>query len=123
VTELPASLFVYRNAWNEPEVGGIRPLLVESLAADCLFVDPAHTCTGVDEIEAMIREFRTTFPTSRYDLTSGVDGHNQRYRYRWIAQLDAGTAVEGMDVTTVNAAGQIERIDGFFGDFDPLPPS
>ena len=29
--------------------------------------------------------------------------------------------IPGMDVTTVNEAGRIERIDGFFGNFAPLP--
>ncbi len=118
--DLPESLFTYRSAWNEPDTAAIRPMLEASLTADCLFVDPAHICRGVDEIDAMIREFRTTFPRSTYQLTSGIDGHNQRFRYRWCAQLDPDTAVEGIDVTTVDSRGLIERIDGFFGDFPAI---
>lgn len=86
--ELPRSLFVYRDAWNTLDSQEIRPLLEESLDPNCLFVDPAHVCNGIGEIESMIREFRTGFPTSTYELASGIDGHNRRYRYRWTARLD-----------------------------------
>jgi SnoaL-like domain len=118
--ELPNSLFVYRDAWNTLNADEIRPLLERSLEPDCLFVDPAHVCRGIGEIEAMIREFRAGFPASTYVLASGVDGHNCRYRYRWTAHLDEDTVVDGMDFTTVATTGLIERIDGFFGDFAPI---
>ncbi len=118
--ELPRSLFVYRDAWNTLDSQEIRPLLEESLDPNCLFVDPAHVCNGIGEIESMIREFRAGFPTSTYELASGIDGHNRRYRYRWTARLDNSTTVDGMDVTTVTTSGLIERIDGFFGDFAPM---
>ncbi len=117
---LPDSLFVYRDAWNAVDTAAVRGLLERSITPDCEFIDPAHVCRGIDEIEAMILEFRVTFPTGTYLLASGIDGHNGRYRYRWIAQLSEDIAVDGMDVTTVAANGLLERIDGFFGDFAPV---
>ncbi len=116
---IPESLVHYLSAWNERDTQRIRAHLHRSVADDVLFVDPAHTTTNVDELEAMIREARETLPEEEYRLASAIDGHNNRYRYRWEVHRPGEPPIPGMDVTTVNAAGLIERIDGFFGDFAP----
>jgi len=120
MSDIPESFFHYLAAWNEPEPSRIRAHLEKSVATDVLFVDPAHTTHGIDELEAMIRRARAERPNAAYVRTTGVDGHNLRYRYRWTAQLDPDVAVPGMDVTTVDEHGAIVRIDGFFGDFVPM---
>lgn len=116
----PRSLTEYLAAWNEREPDAIRSHLERSVTPDVVFVDPANQVTGIDAVERMIREARTEAPDAIYELASGVDGHNRRYRYRWAVRLDEATVVPGMDVTTVDPAGRIERIDGFFGDFPDL---
>ncbi len=116
---IPESFEHYLSAWNERDTQRIRAHLDRSVADDVLFVDPAHTTTNVDELEAMIREARETLPEAEYRLASAIDGHNNRYRYRWEVHRPGEAPIPGMDVTTVNAAGLIERIDGFFGDFAP----
>lgn len=116
---IPESFAHYMSAWNERDTKRIRAHLDRSVADNVLFVDPAHTTTNVDELEAMIREARETLPEAEYRLASAIDGHNNRYRYRWEVHRPSEPPIPGMDVTTVNGAGLIERIDGFFGDFVP----
>jgi hypothetical protein len=120
MSEIPETFFHYLAAWNEVDPSLVRTHLEKAVAPDVLFVDPANTTRDVNELEAMIVRARRERPTATYLRTSGVDGHNGRYRYRWEAHLDDKLAVAGMDVTTVDDRGRIVRIDGFFGDFPPL---
>lgn len=120
MTEIPASFALYLAAWNEPDTGRIRAHLEKAVSPDVLFVDPANTTRGIDALEAMIKTAREERPTAAYLRTSGVDGHNRRYRYRWEAHIDGKLAMPGMDVTTVDEAGAIVQIDGFFGEIPPL---
>jgi len=121
MNDVPESLPIYLDAWNEPDPGKVRGHLDRSCAPDVLFVDPAHTTRGIDELEAMIvRARRDERPTASYHRTSGVDGHNLRYRYLWEVRIDGKAVMPGMDVTTTDAQGRIVQIDGFFGEFPPL---
>jgi hypothetical protein len=119
---VPASFAHYLAAWNEPDVAQIRSHLDRSVTPDVVFADPANHTVGVDALEAMIRQARIEIPTAEYVQTTAVDGgHDRRYRYRWEVRVDGVTVVTGMDCTAVDANGRIERLDGFFGDFPPLP--
>ena len=120
MTNVPASFFHYLAAWNTSKPNRIRDHLERAVAPDVLFVDPANPPRGIDELEATIVKARADRPTATYHMTSGIDGHNQRYRYLWEVRIDGKLAVSGMDVTTVDANGAIVQIDGFFGDFPPL---
>ncbi len=120
MSEIPAAFFDYLAAWNQRDPAKVRPLLEQSVAPDVLFVDPAHTTRNIDELEAMIVKARADRPTADYLRTSGVDGHNRRYRYLWAVHIDGKLALPGMDVTTVDEAGRIVQIDGFFGEFPAL---
>lgn len=117
---IPESFANYLAAWNEPDIGRIRSHLDGAVAPDVLFVDPANTTRGIDELQKMIVDARHERPTASYHRTSGVDGHNLRYRYLWEVRLDGKPLIPGMDVTTTDEAGRIVRIDGFFGEFPPI---
>ena len=120
MSDIPESFLHYLAAWNESDTGRIRAHLEKSVSTQVLFVDPAHTTRGIDELEAMIVRAREERPTASYLRTSGVDGHNRRYRYRWEVRVDDRPVLPGMDVTRVDEDGSIVQIDGFFGDF-PAP--
>jgi hypothetical protein len=118
MTDVPDSFTAYLAAWNERDVERIAPLVESALSEDAVFADPANHRVGRADIAAMITEAREgDFAEADYVLTSGIDGHNRRYRYRWEVRVGGETLLPGMDVTTVDDAGLIERIDGFFGDF------
>lgn len=114
----PDALLQYSALWNERDTSRLAEHATRAVADDVEFIDPANQTKGRDALVTMVREAREAMPNASYLLTSGVDGHNDRYRYSWIVLIDDAVAVTGFDVTTVNRSGLIERIDGFFG---PLP--
>lgn len=118
MSKLPESLAHYLAAWNELDTTKIREHLHRSCSQAVLFIDPAHTTRNIDDLETMIVNARAERPTASYHRTSGVDGHNLRYRYLWEVRIDGEAVMPGMDVTTLDAQGQIVQIDGFFG---PIP--
>lgn len=127
--DAPAELRHYLAAWNERDPDAIRAHLDRCVAVDCWWVDPLHQHTGVDALEANIREFRSTYADAALGLGSNIDSHNGRHRYEWVITSsinDDGTPgevmIRGFDVTTVNDAGMIERVDGFFGELEKSGP-
>ena len=118
---IPDSLVSYLAAWNEMDPAKVRGHLDISCADDVLFIDPANTTRTIDELEKMIVQARAERPGATYNLASGVDGHNQRYRYLWDVKIGGQVVMPGMDVTTLNAEGKVVQIDGFFGNFPKLP--
>jgi hypothetical protein len=120
MSDIPESLHHYLAAWNEPDTTRVRAHLERSVSPDVLFVDPANTTRGLDELEEMIVNARQERPNAAYLRASGVDGHNRRYRYAWEVHIDGKLAVAGMDVTHIDADGRIVEIEGFFGELPPL---
>lgn len=102
-------------AWNETDPDKIRGHLDQALAPEVVFADPDNFTTGIDEFEAMVRRFRKQWPNGKSERTSGFNFHHNRYRYRWLVTVAEGQALPGMDVTEVNDAGMVVRVDGFFG--------
>jgi hypothetical protein len=120
MSDIPESFIRYLSAWNEADTASVRRHLEQSVADDVVFIDPANTTRGLDELEAMIVQARKERPNAEYLRTSGVDGHNQRYRYTWEVRMDGRVVMPGMDVTTVDDVGRILQIDGFFGELPTL---
>ncbi len=115
MSNIPKSLVQYLAAWNEMDSTKIRGHLQSSCAKDILFIDPANITRNIDALETMIKKARIERPTATYHRTSGVDGHNARYRYYWEVRIDGKAVMPGMDVTTLNAQGYVLQVDGFFG--------
>ncbi|GAB5382609.1 MAG: hypothetical protein Alis2KO_39500 [Aliiglaciecola sp.] len=113
---LPLSLEQMLNAWNEHDLDKIRGHLDASLAGDVIFADPNYFITGIDAFEKMVIEFRQKYPTAVCSHSSGYDSQHDRYRYQWTVSIDKNNALVGYDVTTINAQGLVERVDGFFGE-------
>jgi SnoaL-like domain len=115
VSAPPAALAAYLEMWNERDPAQIRAHLDRCVAENCLWVDPLHNHTGRDRLEANVREFRASYPGAELRLASTIDGHNNRYRYEWVITVGDDLLIRGFDVTTIDDAGMIERVDGFFG--------
>jgi hypothetical protein len=113
----PDALIHYSALWNERDTARLDGHATRAVSDDVEFIDPANRAKGREALVTMVRETRVAMPDASYLLTSGVDGHNNRYRYSWIVINEGAVAVTGMDVTTLNADGLVERIDGFFGPF------
>lgn len=116
MADLPDSMRSMLAAWNEKDPEKIRSHLDKALSTDVVFADPNYLVEGIDAFEAMVREFLTNFPDAKCEHTSGFNEQHSRYRYEWLVSVGGVPAVAGMDVTTLNEAGKVARVDGFFGE-------
>ena len=118
MSDYPESFDHMINAWNERDLDKIRGHLDLALADDVEFCDPSNHTHGIDEFEAMVRNFRAEIPDAVCARATGVDSHHHLYRYEWTVSANGEVLVPGFDVAAVNADGKVTRVDGFFG---PLP--
>ena len=54
------------------------------------------------------------------DQASGVDAHDDVFRFAWVMRSGGAVLLEGMDFGELAADGRIKRIEGFFGPFPPM---
>lgn len=118
--EVPEAFNHYLAGWNETDVSKIRGHFERSCAENVLFVDPTATTRTIDELTAFAVKVRTERPNVHNRRVTGVDGHNLRYRYLWEIYDGDKKVLTGMDVTTINEAGKIIQIDGFYGPFPEM---
>ncbi len=108
----------YMAMWNEPDPVARRRHLDFAVADDVVFCDPANFHIGRDALERNATALHAEEPDYEYQVASGFDHHHDRYRYAWQIVKHGEVVLKGMDVTTVDEHGKLQRIDGFFG---PLP--
>ena len=119
MAQTPESMQHMLSAWNETDLDQIRKHIDKALSDDVIFADPKNFIEGKDSFERMVKEFRAEYPKAVCALASGMDSHNNRYRYNWSIFVGNELLLPGFDVVTLNDEGLVERVDGFFG---PLPP-
>ncbi|MEM7323971.1 MAG: nuclear transport factor 2 family protein [Actinomycetota bacterium] len=112
---MPDPLVHYWTMWNEPDLGLVRGHLDLAVSEDVLWTDPQHAHVGRDALEANVIGLRTAKPAYRFVIASEIDAHHDRYRYHWHMMRRHRVLLRGMDIATVNSAGLICRVDGFFG--------
>ncbi len=112
--DFPSVLETYWKMWNEPDHEALLPLIQTCCSDDVIFADPNAYKVGHAELVAMAIEVKEKIPNAIYRRASGFDLQNRRHRYLWEILYRSKVIVRGMDVTTLNEAGLIERIDGFF---------
>lgn len=110
----PAAFDTYLAMWNEPDVDALMPYIEESCSPEVIFADPNEYTEGRDDLVAMAAKVKALIPGAAYRRVSGVDVQNRRYRYLWEIEFNGELLMQGMDVSTLNDDGLIERIDGFF---------
>lgn len=107
-------------AWNERDLDKIRSHVDKCVAENIVFADPTNFVHGRDEFTEMIVRYRQKYPESDIKRTSGMDSHNNRYRYSWEIYIGGTALVKGFDFVQLDENGLVERVDGFFGDLPPL---
>jgi hypothetical protein len=110
----------YWDAWNEGDLENIRRHLVSAVSEDVEWNDPQHSFIGIDALESAIRTLRSSKPGYRFVLASEIDHQHSRLRYRWDMVHKGRTLMEGLDIVTLDPAGLICRVDGFFGHPTPV---
>ena len=118
--DVPASLERYLMMWNERDAVRRRALIDQSVTEGMVFADPEQYHEGRDALATNTNRFRKRFPGAVLSRTSHVDVQHGRHRYTWRIVVGDRVLVDGMDVSTLDANGMIERVDGFFGPVRPL---
>lgn len=111
----------YGASWNEPDEAARATLLDRSWADDGVYCDPTATVSGRAALVAHIGGFLATMPGHTIELVSGVDAHDDLFRFAWVMRKDGEQILEGVDFGELAGDGRIKRIVGFFGPFPPLP--
>lgn len=118
---MPDALVSYWTAWNEPELERVREHLIHAVTHDVEWNDPRDSFVGIAALEAAIQRLRSGKPDYRFLITSEIDHHHDRLRYRWDMSRNGRTLMEGLDVVTLEpSSGLIARVDGFFGHPTPI---
>jgi hypothetical protein len=110
----------YGAAWNEPDASRRSELLERVWADGGTYLDPLGRADGRDALAAHIAGFQETMPGHTIDMVSGVDVHDDAFRFAWEMRNADGVALEGMDYGELGPDGRITRIVGFFGPFPDL---
>jgi hypothetical protein len=111
----------YGAAWNEPDERARVELLDRSWSDDGVYCDPTATVTGRAALVEHLGGFQQMMPGHTIDLTSGVDAHDDLFRFAWVMRKGGEVVLEGMDFGELAPDGRIRRIVGFFGPFPPVP--
>ncbi len=118
MAKVPEVLDQMLDMWNETDLTKIDAFVEAIFSEDVVFIDPSNSIVGRKAFVEMVKEFRTTFPDAFNSRSSGVDAHHGLHRYHWEIHRGDEMLISGFDVTEVNAAGQVSRVEGFFG---PMP--
>jgi hypothetical protein len=118
--QVPVVFTFMLDAWNERDPERIRSHADKCMAENIVFADPTNFVHGLDAFTEMIRHYRKKYPESDVSRTSGLDSHNNRYRYSWEIHIGGTLLIKGYDFVQLNEQGKIERVDGFFGELPPM---
>jgi hypothetical protein len=118
--QVPEALSFMLGAWNERDLDKIRSHVDKCMSDKIVFADPDNFVHGKDEFTEMIIRFRKEEPDTILKPTSGMDSHNNRFRYTWASYIGGVMTVKGLDVVQLDENALVERVDGFFGDLPPL---
>lgn len=107
-------------AWNERDLDRIGERASRCLAERVVFADPTNFIKGRDAFIEMIKAFRKAYPDATCYRTSGLDSHNNRYRYSWKILSGDNLIVAGTDFVELDSDGMILSVVGFFGELPPI---
>lgn len=100
--DMPEALVAYWTAWNESDLDRVAAHLRAAATDDVVWNDPRDSFVGIDELRAAIQRLRTSKPDYRFVITSEIDCHHDRLRYRWDMMRDGRTLMEGLDIVTLD---------------------
>ncbi len=119
MTDFPAVVERYLDAFNETDPARRRTLLEELCDGECTYVDPQVAIRGPEQIDEFIAGTQAAFPGFVFRLGSPIDAHHSQARFQWHAgpPEEAEPAFVGFDV--IVAEGDLVR--GVYGFIDHVP--
>ncbi len=105
----------YFAAWNAKTADQRKSLLLSCMTNNGIYIDPhaAEPIQGIDEMQALIEQFRERFD-HRLEPEGSIDTHHHVFRLRWRLQRDNGEILSrGLMVGELTDTGLLERIIQF----------
>ena len=112
---IPQIVATYIDAWNETDPGKRMALLDEVWAKDGTYQDPNVEVKGREGLSKLIGGFQAGKPGVALQLTDPPSSHHEHVYFGWQMAAGPGRVVgKGFDFVTLDRAGQISQIVGFF---------
>ena len=73
----------YLRSWNADDARARGELLARCWAETGRYLDPRNRAEGREALGALIRGYRERNPGTSFQLTSGVDAHDDVLRFHW----------------------------------------
>jgi hypothetical protein len=110
---------LYARAWTDPDPGGRRRNLEETVTEAATYTDPTAHVEGHEAFAAHIDAFHERMPGHRIERVTAVDAYGTVARFGWQLVDASGTSLHvGLDFVELADDGRIARIVGFFGPLD-----
>lgn len=120
LVDLESTVDTHLAGYCEPDATRRLELLRRAWSENGRLVDPPFDGTGPDGIAALVDAVLEHYPAHTFRRTSAVDTHHTSARYGWELVAPEGTvAVAGTDFVTLDDAGRLATVVGFFGDLTP----
>ena len=105
----------YLAAWNERDPKKRRELVSKTWTEDGTYVDAARNGEGHAALDEMIAAAQSHFPGYRLNLASGVETHNGKVRFSWVAggTAEAPLYIKGTDIVEIAQDGRMASVIGF----------
>lgn len=104
----------YQAAWGPIDVDERRRLLEQSVAADCVYTDPASQIEGRDALMDRIHQTQLKFPGAHFRNDSFLEHHGQGL-FRWTMYDGGGRVfVKGESFGRFGDDGLLVQATGFF---------
>lgn len=119
-TDLTEVVDTHLAGYCEPDRTRRLALLRRAWSADGKLVDPPFDGAGPEGVADLVDAVLEHYPAHTFRRTTAVDAHHDHARYGWeLVAADGTVAVGGTDFVTVDDAGRLATVVGFFGELRP----
>ena len=103
----------YQAAWANISDAERRELLERSVAADCVYADPAGDAEGLEALIAYVGRFQQQFPGARFENDALLVHHDQALATWRRLDPNGGPPAPGNSYAQFGSDGRLVRMTGF----------
>jgi hypothetical protein len=115
--DITATIDTWLAAYTDADVERRTRAIAEVWNPEGQLLDPPLDGAGREAIGQLVDVVLSHFPGHTFRRTTAVDAHHDVARYGWeLLGPDGTVTMTGLDVVTVDGAGRLLRVAGFFGE-------